>query len=172
MIQLSQQYPVITLIGPRQSGKTTLCRMAFPDKQYISLEDPDKRRSAEEDPRSFLDRLPDGGIIDEIQRVPSLLSYIQTRVDETGKDGMYILTGSHQFLLLDHVSQSLAGRTALLKLLPLSSSEIQSQLPEISLSIDKTLYTGFYPRIYNKGLNPTEHYSNYVATYIDRVRVK
>jgi len=168
MILLSKQYPVITVTGPRQSGKTTLCRMAFPDKAYVSLEDPDKRRLANEDPRSFLDRLPNGGIIDEIQRVPDLLSYIQTRVDEANKEGIYVLTGSHQFLLLDSVTQSLAGRTALLKLLPFSFTEAYARSQRGTVSLDTLLYTGFYPRIYDKRLNPTESHANYVATYVER----
>lgn len=168
MILLSKQYPVITVTGPRQSGKTTLCRMAFPDKAYVSLEDPDKRRLANEDPRSFLDRLPNGGIIDEIQRVPDLLSYIQTRVDEANKEGIYVLTGSHQFLLLDSVTQSLAGRTALLKLLPFSFTEAYARSQRGTVSLDTLLYTGFYPRIYDKKLNPTESHANYVATYVER----
>ena len=121
--QFAAQYPVVTITGPRQSGKTTLCRMVFHDRQYVSLEDMDSRRFALHDPRGFLHALPDGAIIDEVQRAPELLSYIQTIVDENQREGFFILTGSQQFELLAKVSQSLAGRTALVTLLPFTYSE-------------------------------------------------
>src|SRR5438105_15652766 len=120
LLSLAGQYPVVTVTGPRQSGKTTLCRVAFPDKSYISLENLDQRSFATEDPRGFLGHYPDGAILDEIQRAPGLLSYLQTRVDEDPRKGLFILTGGQQFEIMSRIDQSLAGRTALLKLLPLS----------------------------------------------------
>ena len=120
-----QQYPVITVTGPRQSGKTTLVQQVFPQKSYLNLEKPSVREFALEDPEGFLNQYPSGAIIDEIQRTPHLLSYIQTIVDEQESQGLYILTGSHQFGLRDAINQSLAGRTALLRLLPFSLEELQ-----------------------------------------------
>ena len=119
-LQLATQYPVVTITGPRQSGKTTFCRMLFQDRAYVSLEDLDQREFARRDPRGFLSRFPGGAVIDEIQRVPELLSYIQTIVDGEHWEGLFILTGSQQFELLEGITQSLAGRTALLRLLPFS----------------------------------------------------
>lgn len=167
VLQYSNQYPVITITGPRQSGKTTLSRMLFDKKQYVSLEDIDERIFAQNDPRGFLNRFPEGAIIDEIQRVPDLISYIQTIVDEKQAEGMFILTGSQQFELLENISQSLAGRTALVKLLPFSLNEAY-QPPGESPLLDEVLYTGFYPRIFDKQLNPTEAMQFYVNTYIER----
>ncbi|MBU0480464.1 MAG: ATP-binding protein [Proteobacteria bacterium] len=166
VLQYAGQYPVVTITGPRQSGKTTLCRMLFPDMPYASLETIEDRNFAVSDPRGFLNRFPDGAVLDEIQRVPELLSYIQGVVDESQKPGQFILTGSQNFELMNTVSQSLAGRTALVRLLPFSLAEIAS-LQEID-SIDKLLYQGFYPRIYDKKLNPTEALSFYFSTYVER----
>ncbi len=117
---LFRQYPFVTVTGPRQSGKTTLCRTTFPDLQYANLEAPDQRSFAESDPRGFLAQFPDGAILDEIQRVPELLSYLQVLADEKGRNSLFVLTGSEQFRLSDAINQSLAGRTALLRLLPFS----------------------------------------------------
>lgn len=164
--RLSKKYPVITVTGPRQSGKTTLVKMVFPKKTYFSLEDPDVREMALSDPRAFLEKSKNGAILDEIQKVPELLSYIQTMVDEKNRPGMYILTGSQQLDLRAKVNQSLAGRTALLKLLPLSIEELS--LAGINSSADEYLLKGFYPRIYDKHLNPTETYKYYFETYIQR----
>ena len=122
---LFQQYPFVTVTGPRQSGKTTLCRAAFPDLQYANLEAPDQREFAESDPRGFLSQLGEGAIIDEVQHVPALLSYLQVLADEIGRNGLFVLTGSEQFRLSDAIGQSLAGRTALLRLLPFSLAERQ-----------------------------------------------
>lgn len=166
-LRLASQYPVVTITGPRQSGKTTLCRMLFKDKAYVSLEDIDERQFADQDPRGFLNRFPNGAVIDEIQRVPDLLSYIQTIVDQKQKEGLFIITGSQQFELLERISQSLAGRTALLRLLPFSFDEAyENQLSTSSL--EQVLYTGFYPRIFDKKLNPTEAMLFYVNTYVER----
>ncbi len=165
--QLAAQYPVVTITGPRQSGKTTLCRMLFQDRAYVSLEDLDQRDFARQDPRGFLNRFPQGAVIDEIQRVPELLSYIQTIVDREQREGLFILTGSQQFELLEGITQSLAGRTALLRLLPFSLAEAYGiRVKEVDL--DQVLYTGFYPRIFDKGLNPTEAMGFYVNTYVER----
>ena len=167
VLQLANQYPVLTITGPRQSGKTTLCRMIFGDRAYVSLEDMDERGFAKQDPRGFLNRFPDGAVIDEIQRVPDLLSYIQTIVDEKQRDGHFILTGSQQFDLLANISQSLAGRTALLRLLPFTLAEAHGT-DTGEVSVEHVLYTGFYPRIFDKNLNPTEAMLFYVNTYVER----
>lgn len=163
---LAKDYPVVTVTGPRQSGKTTLAKTLFPDKPYFNLEAPDLRLLAEMDPRAFLDRCPEGAILDEIQQVPSLLSYIQVIVDEKKQKGMFILTGSHQMDLHQAISQSLAGRTALLKLLPLSINELRQN--NISYTVDDYLLNGFYPRIYQDHLDPTRTYRNYLQTYLER----
>ena len=161
----ARQLPVVTVTGPRQSGKTTLCRLAFPDHPYLNLERPDTREFARSDPRAFLDGLPDGAIIDEIQRVPELLSWIQVEVDARPMPGRFILTGSHQFDLSRHVSQSLAGRTALLRLLPLSLAEL-SALGK--LDTDELLFRGGYPRIHADGLDPAMALADYFETYVQR----
>jgi predicted AAA+ superfamily ATPase len=163
---LARQYPVVTITGPRQSGKTTLCRETFPNKPYINLESPDLRRFAVSDPRGFLAAYPDGSILDEIQRAPQLLSYLQPQVDEQSAPGQYILTGSQQFEVMTNISQSLAGRTALLKLLPFSIEELTKA--GISSGIDTLLLNGFYPRIYDAGLNPTQALGDYLETYVER----
>lgn len=166
LIQMSQQYPVVTVIGPRQSGKTTLVRNAFPQKPYVSLENPDERVLAESDPRGFLERFPEGAILDEIQRLPSLLSYLQGIVDEKQIKGLFILTGSHQLQLHESISQSLAGRTAILKLLPFDIRELS--VNNIDMMLDEYLLKGMYPRIYKDNINPTKFYRDYVQTYVER----
>ncbi len=166
VLQYARQYPVVTITGPRQSGKTTLCRMLFPERDYVNLESIEERNFAARDPKGFLSSLPDGAVIDEIQRVPDLLSYIQVDVDETRQAGRFILTGSQNFELINTISQSLAGRTALVKLLPFSISEIK-RAGGLS-TLDSLMYHGGYPRIYDMGLNPTEALSFYVNTYIER----
>ena len=166
LLDSARRYPVVTLTGPRQSGKTTLCREVFPNMAYASLENTDTRRYAREDPRGFLAGLPDGAILDEIQNTPDLPSYIQTRVDEDGRKGLFILAGSLQFEMVTTVNQSLAGRTALLKLLPLSLEELGAQGSKVGL--DRLLLTGGYPRIWQDGLNPSQALANYVETYVER----
>lgn len=166
ILHYARQYPVITITGPRQSGKTTLCKALFPKRKYFSLENIDTRDYARNDPRAFLNEChKEGAIIDEIQRVPELASYIQEIVDTKDKPGLFILTGSQNFHLLNTVSQSLAGRTALAVLLPFSYAEIYSDKAK---PIDKVLFAGFYPRIHDKKLNPTEALSFYVSTYLER----
>jgi predicted AAA+ superfamily ATPase len=164
---LSHQYPVVTLTGPRQSGKTTLVKAVFPDWKYISLEEPDVREFALTDPRGFIDAYPERTIMDEVQRAPELFSYIQTHVDDMGKEGVYILTGSFNFGLMEGITQSLAGRVAVLELLPFSFLELTeaNRLPE---AIEDLMFKGSYPRIYDKNLPPPEWYANYVTTYLER----
>jgi len=164
--ELATQYPVVTVTGPRQSGKTTLCRTAFPVKPYVNLERPDIREFASSDARGFLASYADGAILDEIQRVPQLLSYLQVMVDERNETGLFILTGSQQFEVMTHITQSLAGRTALLKLLPLSIEELAAA--NLSTGTDSMLLTGFYPRIYDAQLNPTQALGDYLETYVER----
>ncbi|MBI2411435.1 MAG: ATP-binding protein [Candidatus Kerfeldbacteria bacterium] len=165
--QLAQQMPAIAVIGPRQAGKTTLVRKVFRDKPYVSLEDLDTREFAQTDPRRFLDQYQEGAIFDEIQRVPDLLSYLQTMIDNQPVNGRFILTGSHNYLLQQHVSQTLAGRVAMLTLLPLSLEELE-QASSKTKSIESYLFTGCYPRIYDQHLNPSEWYSSYIQTYVER----
>jgi len=161
------KWPVVTLTGPRQSGKTTLCRTVFAHHPHVSLEAPDTRAFASEDPRGFLAQFPLGAIVDEIQRVPDLLSYLQVTVDADPTPGRWILTGSQNLALLESVSQSLAGRTAVLHLLPLARSEAV-RFDEYPDGLDDTLVAGGYPAIFDRGLDPAEWLSSYVATYIER----
>jgi predicted AAA+ superfamily ATPase len=166
LIEAAREYPVVTVFGPRQSGKTTLSRMTFPDKPYYSLENPDLRMAAETDPKGFLSTLPAGAILDEIQRLPVLLSYIQGIVDEAKKPGMFILTGSHQPELHQSVSQSLAGRTALLNLLPFSYRELGNYRKDWNAF--QLILTGFYPRVHEERLSPRRFFNGYLQTYIER----
>lgn len=162
----AQSYPIVTIVGPRQSGKTTLAKMVFPDKAYRSLENPDTRAYANEDPRGFFAELPDGAILDEIQRAPELLSYLQGIVDGDPRSGLFVLTGSHHFLLMQGVSQSLAGRTAIATLLPLSLAEIpEDKVPQ---DIDTLIFNGSYPRIYERGIAPYRAMRDYFQTYVER----
>lgn len=163
---LAESYPVVTITGPRQAGKTTLAKMEFPNYGYCNLENPEIRRLAADDPNAFFDEFKYPLIIDEIQRVPELLSYIQSMVDEKDEKGMFILTGSHQLDLNRAITQSLAGRTALLHLLPFSISELNGA--GIRLERDMYIYKGFLPRIYKDDLDPTRAYRNYYQTYIER----
>ena len=165
--QMTSKFPVVTLTGTRQCGKSTLLRQRFNEFKYISLEDIDHRQFALEDPRGFLMNFGSPLVIDEAQYAPDLFSYIQTRVDEKNEAGMYILSGSHNFLLMERISQSLAGRTAVMKMAPLSVRELShaSLLPE---SLNDWLVTGGYPRIYDTGIEPADFFPNYVQTYLER----
>lgn len=159
-------HPVVTVFGPRQSGKTTLVRHALPKYNYVNLENPKERRLATEDPEGFFAYHKSPLIIDEVQRVPELLSWIQVKVDESGKKGEYVLTGSHQPQLKEKVSQSLAGRTAFITLLPFSLSELS--VAGYRLSRDEAIFRGFLPRIYSDGLDPTTACEEYYRTYVER----
>lgn len=167
LLEMATKYPIVTVTGPRQSGKSTLLKTSFPDYKYVSLEDPDMRLFATDDPRGFLATYPDKTVIDEVQRVPSLFSYIQTHTDKESKEGMYMLAGSHNFLLMENVNQSLAGRTAVLKLLPFSHREMSlgNILPKV---VDEEIFKGAYPRIYDKGIAPIDYYPYYIQTYVER----
>ncbi len=162
---MARKYPVITITGPRQSGKTTLSKATFPKMMYTNLEHPPTRGFAREDPESFLGQSKTGLIIDEIQRVPELLSYIQVIVDEKKENGLYILTGSQQFGLRSNISQSLAGRTAILRLLPFTHKEA---LNFGSRSLESWLHQGCYPRPYDQDIPPVQYYGDYLETYIER----
>lgn len=162
----AEEYPVVTLTGPRQAGKTTLVRAVFPEHSYCNLEDPEVRRLASEDPKQFFHLHEAPLILDEIQRVPELLSWIQVRVDEGKTKGAFILTGSHQLRLHEAVTQSLAGRTALLRLLPLSIAELEAA--GVAFGKNELLYKGCLPRIYDDALDPTRAYANYFRTYVER----
>lgn len=165
--RLAKGFPVIVLTGPRQSGKTTLAKATFADKPYVSLENPEERDFAERDPRRFLQRFPQGAILDEAQRCPALLSWIQGLVDARGRMGDFILTGSAQFDLLSGVTQSLAGRVGRVELLPFSAGELAAvnRQPD---SLETLLWQGGYPALYDRELSPTDWFPNYVATYLER----
>jgi len=166
LVDLALHYPVVMITGPRQAGKTSLARQVFPDKPYYSIENPDVRQQISTDPRAFFTSNPDGAIIDEFQRYPEILSYIQGIVDEKKQNGQFILTGSNNVSMLSKVTQSLAGRVALLKLLPFSIAEVGAFGKNYSL--DDYLLNGFYPRVYADNLNPTKAYRNYYETYVER----
>ncbi len=164
---LLQGFPMVTITGPRQSGKTTLARKIFSDKPYYSLEDPDVRRMALEDPRAFLARLPNGGVLDEVQRAPELLSYLQSHVDSDGRMGLFLLTGSQQFGLMAGITQSLAGRTAFVELLPFSMDEL-AKAGIAPNKLDDMLFKGGYPPLYDRQLPPEKWFPAYVTAYVER----
>lgn len=164
--KVAGMYPVVTICGPRQSGKTTLARHLFPTYDYVSMEDPGRRLQFENDPRGFLALHPAPCIIDEVQNTPSLLSYLQGIVDEQNTPGMYILTGSRQMELQESITQSLAGRSAMVDLLPLSCAELTAA--DIRHTRDEALYYGGLPRLYTEGIPPEIAYSNYMRTYVER----
>jgi len=179
---LAKKFPVVSIMGPRQSGKTTLSKKVFEDHDYVSLEEPDEREFALADPKGFLRRFSGGVILDEVQRAPDLLSYIQGIVDRENIPGRFILTGSQQFHVMEKISQTLAGRTAIVYLLPLSLNELLGQptpdpyeidiLPDkkkrTPFSLEDILYKGLYPRIHDRGLEPHEWLSAYYRTYVER----
>jgi hypothetical protein len=166
ILRSAAEYPVVTILGPRQSGKTTLARMSFPDKPWVSLEDPDVRMAAEADPRGFLGQFPAGAILDEVQRYPELLSYLQGIVDREGGKGRFILTGSHQPRLHEAISQSLAGRTAVLTLWPFSLAELRHYAA--NLDSFELIVRGCYPRVHEENLDPRRFYNGYLQTYVER----
>lgn len=166
LVRSAAEYPVVTILGPRQSGKTTLARMTFPDKPYYSLEDPDVRGAAEADPRGFLRQMEGGGILDEVQRLPALLSYIQGMVDKDTGRGRFILTGSHQPQLHEAISQSLAGRTAMLTLWPFSLHELRHY--ESARDPFDLICRGCFPRLHAEGLEPRRFYNGFLQTYVER----
>jgi len=164
---LLRGFPIVTLTGPRQSGKSTLAKALFTNLPYASLEDPDMRLAATEDPRSFLERFPDGAVLDEVQRCPDILSYLQTIVDTDGRMGRYILTGSQQFGLMSGITQSLAGRTAFVELLPFSIPEL-AQAGQLPKAADTMLLKGCYPPLYDRDVPPSAWFAAYVTAYVER----
>jgi len=176
-------FRVVSVTGPRQSGKTTLVRQVFPRHAYVSLEVPDDRRQALEDPRGFLDRFPGPVILDEAQRAPDLFSYIQTIVDEHPRPGRFVLTGSSNFLLMRTITQSLAGRCAVLHLHPFSRAELEGRAALDALALgrspvrgvrkpravlDEVLFRGGYPSVQGRGIEPRRWFQSYVETYVER----
>lgn len=164
---LSKQFKAVAVVGPRQSGKTTLTRSCFPEKEYVSLENPDNRNFAQDDPRGFLAQYSNGAILDEVQRTPSLFSYLQQILDESIEPGQFILTGSNNFILQQNIVQSLAGRIAYLYLLPFSIAELKiaGLLPG---DIYTLMYKGSYPPVYTQNATPEKWYPNYLRTYVER----
>ena len=167
VVLLAKQFKAVAIVGPRQSGKTTLARSVFADKPYVSLENPDTRQFATDDPRGFLEQYPEGAIFDEAQRVPELFSYLQQILDESSQKGLFILTGSNNFLLQENISQSLAGRIAYLYLLPFSLAEAETAM-EKPLKVEDAMYMGGYPPIYDNNISPEKWLPNYIRTYVER----
>ncbi len=165
--RLGLGFPVVAITGPRQSGKTTLARAVFPDKPYVSLENPDTRAYATEDPRAFLAQYPDGAILDEVQRTPELFSYLQGVVDGDRRMGRFILTGSHQFDLRAGITQTLAGRVGLVQLLPLALEELAAG-EKRPADLESALFVGGYPALYDRAVAPADWHAAYVATYLER----
>jgi len=165
LLEMATKFPVIAITGPRQSGKTTLCKKLFKDYRYVSLENPDNKEFALSDPKGFLEEYNDNVIIDEVQNAPELFSYIQGIVDESKKTGQYILTGSQNFLLLEKISQTLAGRIYIYHLLPFSYSELNVKYKQVLLT---HIFKGGYPRIYDKDIHPSDFFPSYIQTYLER----
>jgi len=160
-------YPVVTLTGPRQSGKSTLCRTLFPEKPYLTLESLDSREFALQDPRGLLASMPEGAILDEVQQVPSLFSYLQEEVDRDRRPGRFILTGSENLALNQGIAQSLAGRTGILHLLPCTHQELL-QFPNAPAELWSAVWSGGFPRIFDQRIPPEIWYADYVATYLEK----
>jgi len=167
LVELSKQFKALLITGPRQSGKTTLTRHAFPDKPYLSLENPDTRSQASQDPRAFLARFREGAILDEAQRVPELFSYLQQVLDESRAPGRFVITGSQHLGLNQTVGQSLAGRVAMLELLPFTHGELIAGKCATA-DLDTTLFKGSYPPVFDQNLDPVVWYNSYIDTYLQR----
>lgn len=167
LLESAARMPVVAVTGPRQSGKTTLCRHTFPDKPFVSLEPVDNRRYAAEDPRGFLREYAEGAVLDEVQRVPDLFSYLQEEVDERPEPGRFILTGSQHFGLTEAITQSLAGRISILHLLPLSFDEL-ARFDGSPTDPWEVIWAGAYPRIYDRRLKPPHWLADYTVTYLQR----
>jgi len=168
LARLSLGFPVIGITGPRQAGKTTLARMAFPEKPYLTLEDPDQLDYAQSDPRGFLAQFSKGAILDEVQRCPELFSYLQGIVDRHQVMGEFVLTGSQQFGFREKISQSLAGRIGLLHLLPLSSHELRMRHTAGEEALDDEMFMGFYPPLHDRNVQVGDWYASYIQTYVER----
>ncbi len=167
IIKLIDKYPIVALTGPRESGKTTLLKTLFPDYEYVSLENPDNRNFAESDPNGFFEKHPKNIILDEVQRVPAIFSYMQTLVDNSGLMGQFILSGSQNFHLMHRITQTLAGRVAIIKLLPFDFQELKSG-GFLKENYIENIVRGFYPAIYDRDISSRVYYSNYVQTYVQR----
>ena len=165
--RLAKGFPIVAITGPHQAGKTTLAKMVFEGKPYITLENPEEREFASSDPKRFLGRFPHGAILDEVQRCPELLSWLQVLVDERHVMGDFVLTGSAQFSLVEGITQTLAGRVGRVELLPLSSHELvaANKLPE---SLTHMLFKGSYPALYDREVSPQDWFGNYISTYVER----
>ena len=170
LLELAKGYPAIAITGPRQSGKTTLAKHVFKDKPYVSLENPDLKEMSQIDPRGFLEKYKNGAVFDEAQRSPELFSYLQEIIDESHKPGRFVLTGSQQFGLFSGISQSLAGRVGLVHLLPFTYHELYSPKKHKtgSRDLDHVLFSGLYPPVHDRKLDPHVWYGNYIQTYIER----
>lgn len=164
---LAKSFKAVAIIGARQSGKTTLARSCFPDKTYVSLENPDTRNFALEDPRNFLKKYQNGAILDEVQRTPELLSYLQQILDESEEKGKFILTGSNNFLLQEKITQSLAGRAAYIDLLPFSISEMEA-IPHALDDLNTVMFKGGFPPVQADNIAPNDWFSAYLRTYVER----
>ncbi len=165
--EYSRQFRSLLVVGPRQTGKSTLVKKVFPNKPYVSLENIDERTLAENDPRAFLNRFPKGAILDEVQRTPLLFNYLQEIIDNSNEDGLFILTGSNNLLLQSSISQSLAGRIGIIDLLPLTVQEIE-KFGKTNFSLNELIFKGSYPEIYDKTRKPTLWYPAYIRTYVER----
>ena len=165
--RLARGFPSVAITGPRQSGKTTLAKHVFPNKTYISLENPDELEFANTDPRRFLARFDNGAILDEVQRCPALLSWLQNLVDDRAVMGDFVLTGSSQFELIAGITQSLAGRVGRVELLPLTVQEL-SAAEKLPSELNTLLLQGGYPSLYDRDVSPQDWFANYIATYIER----
>jgi predicted AAA+ superfamily ATPase len=170
LLELAKGYPAIAITGPRQSGKTTLAKHVFKDKPYVSLENPDLKEMSQIDPRGFLEKYKNGAVFDEAQRSPELFSYLQEIIDQSNKPGRFVLTGSQQFGLFSGISQSLAGRVGLVHLLPFAYHELYSPQKHKtgSTDLDQVLFSGLYPPVHDRKLDPYVWYGNYIQTYIER----